>query len=84
MTKEKWGSCGSNHRGSWILIRPLKKSEVKKQHRKVEPSDDGGLANSKSTHRKIGAVSILRSKWVTGNKTPFYSAIKNLVTGLGF
>lgn len=31
------------------LIRLLKKSEVKKKHREVDSSDDGGPADSKST-----------------------------------
>lgn len=55
------------------LVRLLKKAEVKKRHRELEPSDHGRFSKKKkrSTCEKIGIVSILTSKWVSGKKKLF-------------
>lgn len=67
------------------LIRPLKKPEVKKKHREVEPSDDGGPASNQSalTGRLEQSVFSGLNGYLATRK-PFSPDINNLVTELGF
>lgn len=66
------------------LIRPLKKHEVQKKHREVEPSDSGVPASNEDALTEDWSSQYSQVQVGTWQQGSSLSDINNLVTGLRF